>query len=230
MTLEIDVLRQEVLADPFGDVGIDLVLVEDAGLLVLLEHRPVSVDAPHLDLRVALLEVAADARNRPAGADADHQLRHRAVGLLPDLGTGLLVVRLRVRQVVVLVRFPRVRHFALEPRRHRVVRARILRIDVGRADDHFGAERLQRVDFLLRLLVGGGEDAAVALDDGGDGEAHAGIAGGAFDDRAAGLEQARLLGVLDHLDRHPVLDRVAGIEGLDLGEHGALDRSPWSGD
>ena len=58
---EVDIFRQEVLTDAFGDVGIDLVLVEDAGLLVLLEHRPVGVDAPHLDLRVALLEVAADA-------------------------------------------------------------------------------------------------------------------------------------------------------------------------
>src|SRR2546426_8236148 len=39
--VEIDVLRQEVFANAFGDVRIDLLLVEDAGLLVLLEHRPV---------------------------------------------------------------------------------------------------------------------------------------------------------------------------------------------
>ena len=118
----------------------------------------------------------ADAADRAAGADADHEVIDRAAGLLPDLGPGLLVVRLRVRRVVVLVGLPRVRRLALEPRRHRVVRARIFRIDVGRADDHLGAERAQRIDLLLRLLVGRREDALVALDDRGDGEAHAGVA------------------------------------------------------
>ena len=56
-----------------------------------------------------LLQVPADAADRAAGADADHEVRHAAVGLLPDLRPGLLVVRGGVRQVVVLVRLPRVR-------------------------------------------------------------------------------------------------------------------------
>ena len=124
---------------------------------------------------------------------------------------------LRVRRIVVLVRLPGIRRLALEARRHRIVRARIFGIDVGRADDHFRAEGAQRVDLFLRLLVGGREDALVALDHRRDGEAHAGVARRALDDRAARLELAGLLGVLDHLDRHPVLDRVAGIGGLDLG-------------
>ena len=164
-----------------------------------------------------LLQILRDAADRAAGADADHEVVDPAVGLLPDLRAGLLVVRLRVRQVVVLVGLPRVRRLALEARRHRVVRARIFRIDVGRADDDFGAEGAQRVDLFLRLLVGGREDALVALDDRGNRQAHAGIAGRALDDRAAGLEPAVAFGVLDHLDRHAVLDRVAGIGGLDLG-------------
>ena len=37
-----------------------------------------------------------------------------------------------------------------------------------------------------------------------------------------GLSRPVALGVLDHLDRHAVLDRVAGVEGLDLREHGGL--------
>ena len=125
-------------------------------------------------------------------------------------------MRLRVRGVVVLVGLPRVRRLALEPRRHRIIRARILGIDVGRADDHLGAEGAQRVDLFLRLLVRGGEDALVALDHRGDRQAHAGVARGALDDRAARLQLAGLLGVLDHLHRHAVLDRVAGIGRLDL--------------
>ena len=38
-----------------------------------------------------------------------------------------------------------------------------------------------------------------------------------------GFSRPGPLGVLDHPDRHPVLDRVAGIERLDLGQHGGVD-------
>ena len=220
MTRKVDVLRQEVLADALGDVRVDLVLVEDAGLLVLLEHRAVGVDAPHLDLAgYCSLRYRPTPLIVPPVPTPTTRCVTRPVGLLPDLRTGLLVVRRRVREVVVLVGLPRVRHFLLEARRDRIVRARILRIDVGRADDHLGAERLQRVDLFLRLLVGRREDALVALHHRGDRQPHPGVAGRAFDDRAAGLEQPRPLGILDHPDGHAVLDRVAGIERLELGEH-----------
>ncbi len=170
--------------------GIDLVLVEDAGLLVLLEHRPVGVDAPHLDRRVALLQDSGPTpRDRAAGADADHEVRDPAVGLLPDLRPGLLVVRGASWTGCRTGSPSRRSGPPLEPRRHRVVRPRVLRIDVGRADDDLGAESLQRVDLLLRLLVGRREDALVALDHGGDGQAHAGVARGALDDRSARLQQ-----------------------------------------
>ena len=168
---------------------------------------------------VLLLQEPADAADRAAGADADHQVRHAAVGLVPDLGAGLLVVRLGVRRVGVLVRLPGAGDLARQPGGHRVVGARILRIHVGRAHDHLGAKRLQRVELLLALLVGGGEDAAVTLDHRGDGQAHAGVARRALDNRSALLEQAGALGVLNHLDRHAVLGRVAGVERLQLGEN-----------
>src|SRR6185369_16120362 len=92
-------------------------------------------------------------------------------------------------------------------------------------DDHFGAKRPERVDLLLGLLVGRGEDALVAFHDRSDGEAHAGIAGGAFDDRAAGFEQTGFLRVLDHLHRHAILDRVARIESLDFRQHRGVDEA-----
>ena len=215
---EVDVLGQEVLADPFGDVGVDLVLVEDAGLLVLLEDGPVCVDPPHANRRVALLEVASDAAGGAAGPDAHHELRHPAVGLLPDLRRRPFVMGRGIREVVVLVGLPGVGDLVLEPRRYGVVRPRVLGIDVGRADDHLGAKRLERVGLLLRLLVGRREDALVALHDRRDRQAHPGVARRAFDDGAAGPELAAALGVFDHPHGHPVLDRVAGIEGLDLGE------------
>ena len=113
--VEIDVLRQEVLADAFGDVRVDLVLVEDAGLLVLLEDRPVGVDAPHFDLWIALLEKPSDSGNRSARADAHDEVRDAAVGLIPDFRRRLLVMRPGVRQVVVLIRFPGIRNLLLQP-------------------------------------------------------------------------------------------------------------------
>ena len=220
---EVHVLREEVLADALGDVRVDLVLVEDPGFLVLLEHRPVGVDAPGLHRGLLLLQVLGRAADGAARADAHHEVVDLAAGLLPDLGARLLVVRLRVRRVVVLVGLPRIRRLALEARRHRVVRPRILGIHVGGTHDDLGAERAKGVHLLLRLLVGGGEDALVALHDGRDGQAHAGVAGRALDDRAARLQLPRLLRVLDHLDGHAVLDRVAGIDGFDLGQDVGLD-------
>ena len=131
-------------------------------------------------------------------------------------------MRLRVRRVVVLIRLPRASDLALQPRRHRVVRTRILRVDVCRAHDHLGTERLQRVDLLLRLLVRRREDAAIALDRRNDGQAHAGVAGRPLDDGAARLELTAALGILDHAEGDAVLDRVARVEGLDLGQDRGL--------
>jgi hypothetical protein len=223
--VEVDVLRQEVLADAFGDVRVDFVLVEDAGLFVLLEHRSVGVDPPHFDLRVAFLEITANAADRAAGAYANDEVGDPPVRLFPDLRSGLLVVRGGVRKVVVLVGFPGIRNFTLQPGGHRVIGARIFGIDVGRADDHLRAERLEGIDLLLGLLVGGRKDAAIALHHGGDGQPHSGVAGGPLDDRAARLQQTGPLGVFDHSHRHPVLDRVAGIEGFELCQHRSVDHT-----
>ncbi len=91
---KIHVLRQEVFANALGHVRIDLVLVENAGLFVLLEHRAVGVDAEYLDLRVLLLQVPTSAADGAASADARDQVSDAALGLIPDLGSGLLVVGL----------------------------------------------------------------------------------------------------------------------------------------
>ena len=169
------------------------------------------------------LQVASRAGDGAASADANHEMRDTAVRLVPDLGSCLLVVRGRVRQVVVLIRLPAVRILLLESRRDRVIGPRVLRIDVRRADDDLGAEGLQRVDLLLRLFVGRREDALVAFDHGGDCQAHAGIARGPLDNRSARLQEPPALGVLDHPDGHPILDGVAWIERLDLGQHRGID-------
>ena len=173
---------------PFGDVRIDLVLVEDAGLLVFLEHRAVGVDAPHLMAGFCSFRKRPAPQIVPPVPTPDDQVGDASVGLVPDLRAGLLVVRREFERLSYWLAFHAFGRLALEARRHRVVRARIFRIDVGRADDDFGAEGAKRIDLFLRLFVGRGEDALVALDDRGDRQAHAGVAGRALDDRAAGLE------------------------------------------
>ena len=220
---EVHVLRQEVFPDALGDVRVDLVLVEDARLFVFLEHGPVGVDAPDFDLGVAFLQVPADAADRAAGADADDEVRDSAVGLFPDFRPGLFVMRPGIGQVVVLVGFPGTCNLARQPGRHRIVRPRIRGIDVGRTDDDLGAECLQRVDLLLRLLISRREDASIALDDGHDGDAHAGAAGRAFDEGPARPEQARALRVLDHRDCDAIFDGIPRVERLELDQDFRVD-------
>ena len=100
----------------------------------------------------------------------------------------------------------------------RVVALGRLGRDVGRAQHDLRAVGPQQGLLLGRLLVGHHEDAAIALERGGDRQAVAGVAAGRLDDRAAGLEQARPLGRLDHRQPDPVLDRAARVEHLQLGQ------------
>ena len=137
--------------------------------------------------------------------------------ILPSLssqisGPVVQVVRFGIHGIVVLIGIIGIGNFAREFFRDGIVAARIVRLDGGGADDHFGAERLQQIDFFLGLLVGDGENHFVAAHRGDQRQAHAGIAGSAFDDGAAGLEQAFFFGVVNHGDADAVFHRAAGID------------------
>ena len=125
---------------------------------------------------------------------------------------------LGIHRIFVLVRIEGIGNFARQFFRHGVVAARIVRLDGRGADDHFRAQRLQQIDFFLRLLVRDGENHLVAAHRRHQRQSHAGIARSAFDNRAAGLEQALALGVVDHGDADAVFHRAAGIQvvGLDV--------------
>ena len=155
--------RPEVLADALDEVRAP----GAAGV-----HRALRVGADHADPPAGrLLQVAADAADRAAGADAGDEVGDPALGLLPDLRAGRLVVRQRVVRVRVLVRLPAARYLAGQPVGHRVVRPRIIGGDRGRADDHLGAIGPQHVDLVAADLVRADEDAAVAALLGDDREA-----------------------------------------------------------
>src|SRR5919198_3542681 len=171
----------------------------------------------------ARARVAAGAGEGTAGTDAGDEVGDPAIGLLPDLRAGGLVVRPGIVRVGVLVRLPCAGDLAGQPVRHAVVRPRVLRRDGGRAHLYLGPVRLQDVDLVFAHLVGADEDAPVAALLGNDGQPDTGVSAGRLDDRAARLEQTLLLGGLDHPQRDPVLHAAARVEVLDLGQHGRLD-------
>ncbi len=214
--VEVDVGRQDVLANALGDVRVDLLLVELSGLVVLLEDRAIGVHPPDLDVRILFFQVfrrSTDGSSRPytRAKMGDHP-----AGLLPNLRAGGLVVRLAVRQVVVLVAPHAVRDLLVEALRHAIVTVGVVGCHRCGANVHFRPYRTQDVNFLLRLLVAHGANQLVPLDRTGQGETHPRVAAGALDDGASGLELAIALRRLDHAQGHAVLDAVAWVEVFHL--------------
>ena len=206
-------LGVEVLADALDEVRMHLVLAGGV-------DRALGIGADDEQVGLLLLEVAPRAGDRAAGADGDHERVDLAAGLLPDLGARRLVVRVGVARVRVLVGLVGAGDLLGEPVRDRVVALGRLGRDRVGADDDLGAVRAQQRDLLLAHLVRHHEDAAVALERGGDRKADAGVARGRLDDRAARLQLPCALGLLDQLDADPVLDRPAGVHVLELGDDG----------
>src|SRR5438045_11383 len=82
----------------------------------------------------------------------------------------------------------------------------------------FRAAEPQHVLLLLALRLRDDDQRAIAARVADDREADAGVAGGAFDDQAAGLEEPALLRVEDDVQPGAVLHRAAGIQELGLAE------------
>jgi hypothetical protein len=221
--LQVHGAAHHVLPDPLHLV--DVRLAELPGL----EHRVIDradrVGADVLDARVLLLEELADAAHGAAGADAGHEDVDAPARLLPELRRRHLVVRLDVVGVVVLVQVEAVGRLGGDAAGHRVVALGRLGRHVGGGDDDLRPERLERVLLLLRHLVRHGEDAPVALHRRRQRHAHPGVAGGVLDDGGPLAQQAGALRLLDDVERHAVLDGAAGVQELELGEHGGVARA-----
>ena len=159
--------REEVLADALGQVRAGRV----AG-----EHGALRVRADDHEVGLLRLQVARRAGDRAARADARDEVRDPALRLSPDLRPGRLLVGRRVLLVPVLVGLEGARDVAREPGRDRVVALGRLGLDVRGAQDDLRAVGPEQRLLLGRLLVGHHEDAAVALERGGDREAVPGVA------------------------------------------------------
>ena len=148
-----------------------------------------------------------------------------AAGLLPDFRAGRNVMCLRVVQVVPLigkqdaVRLGLAKLIGKAPGDVLVV----VRIAVGqrRHLDELGATEPQRVLLFLALSFRNDDQGPVTSRIGDDRKTDPGIARGSFQDQAAGLQIAALLGFEDHLASRAVLHRLAGIHELGLAENGA---------
>ena len=178
--LQVDRVRPRVLADPLDEVRVKLRVV------LRRVDRPLGVDADDLHLGLSLVEPAADAGDRAAGADGDDDRVQLPARLLPDLRRGDVVVRLWIRHVRVLVGLEAAGDLLGEPRGDGVVALGRVVVDRGRRDHDLGAVGAQHRDLLLAHLVGHHEDAAVALAGCRERKADAGVAGRRLDDRAAG--------------------------------------------
>ena len=93
----------------------------DAALVLRGEDGAFGVGADDDEVRLLLLEVAADAGDRPACAHGDDDGVELVADLLPDLRAGRVVVSLGIRSVRVLVWLVRAGNLLCEPVRHGVV-------------------------------------------------------------------------------------------------------------
>ncbi|MNK90146.1 hypothetical protein D3C87_1101880 [compost metagenome] len=185
--------------------------------------RAFGVGAHDDDVRLAFLEVLGRAGDGAAGADRGHEVGDLAFGLVPDFGAGGQVVGLGVLVVVELVGLVGAGDLAGEAVGDLVVGVGMVLGDGGGRDHDLGAVGPEQIAFLLAHLVGHGEDAAVALDRGGDRQTHAGVARGRLHDGASGLQESTPLGVFDHVKGGAILHRAAGVEVFDFGQDGRLD-------
>ena len=221
---------EEIFADAFDDVGEGL--ADFSGLDLFVVQRADGIHADDFDVGILFLEVTSHAGDGAAGADAADEMRDFSFGVFPDFRAGGAIVRFRIHRIGVLIGIEGIGNFAREFCGDGIVAARIFRLDGGGADDHFGAESFQQINFFARLFVGDGEDDFIAAHAGDESEPQAGVAGRAFDDGAAGLEFAGAFGFFDHGDADAVFHRAAGIHviGFDPNFGGGIFRQTVEAD
>ena len=132
--------------------------------------------------------------------------------VFPNFRPGGLIVRVGIHGIVVLVGVKGVGNFARQFFGHGVVAAGIFRFDRGGADNHLGAKAFSKSTFSLDCLSVMVKTICSRVTAATSAKSHAGVAGGPFDDGAAGLEQAFSFGFVDHGDAYAVLHRAAGID------------------
>ena len=174
--------RHEILADSLDHPGTDL-RRRLSSFDERREDRALGIGEHHLGLWRDLGEEPREAGDGAAGADAAHHRVEAMLHLLPDLGTGAVLVGPRVRFIAELVDVERAGGLARDACGHVLVIVRVPLGDVRAGEPHFRTERLQVEDFFLAHLVGHDDEQAIAFLRGDEREAKAGISRCRFDDQ-----------------------------------------------
>ena len=196
---------------PVGD-ALDVVradLAAEDGLRLGGFHR----EQPHR--RVDRAECLADAYQGAAGAHAHHQcVGYTTLQLRQDLRAEDLPVFLDIELGFELLR-REIPGLPTEAPRF-LERA----VDVEVADElHLGAIRPRDRHALVGQAFRHHHQHPVTLHRRDHRQRVAGVAAGRLDNRVTGLQQALLLGLLDHVPGNARLDRAGGVHELELGEH-----------
>ena len=219
------------LADALGDRA--AFRLELAGLVITVQRRARHIGEGDDDIGIALAQGDRDPGEGAAGTDGADEGVDLAAGLLPDLGAGRFCMRVAVGDIVELVgKDSAMLAFVGKPRRHPSGNLHVIVwvfVRHGRHFDDGGAECAERVLFLFGLGLGNDDHGAHAERVADNGQADAGVAGGAVDDDSAGAKLASLDRVADDAERRPVLYRLAGVHEFGLAEDraaGFLRSSP----
>ena len=140
--------------------------------MVFLEDRSVRVDAPDLDVGILFLQVASDSADGAACSHTNNKVGDLSLGLFPDLGPGAFIMRLTVRQVVVLIGKETVGYLFIQLSGHRVIAFRMVGSHIGRTDMQLGAHGPEHIHLFPALFVVQRADQFVALDNGPKCEPH----------------------------------------------------------
>src|SRR5215469_7065431 len=163
------------------------------------------LDTDRVDaLALFLLDIARNARNGAAGADAGDKDVNGTIGVIPDLGPGGAEVDLGIGGVFELLQ----EHVALWIAGYDLFglgdRATHAFSAVGK--DKVGAERLEDFAPFDRHGFRHGESNGIATGSGDKGKRDSGVTAGRFDQFFAGIQDAAFLGVPDHRGSDAALD------------------------
>ena len=191
-----------------------------AGLALGQQRGSGRLDGDRLDLRVLFLQVLAGAGNRAAGADACDEDVDFAVGVVPQLRAGGVVVDARVRLVGELGSQNRV--FALSGDLVGLVHG-ALHAGGARSQDDLCAVGAQQDTALVGHGLGHGQHDVVTAGCAHQGQGDAGVAGRRLDDGAARLQRTGLFRRVHDGLTDAVLDGIGGIEELELAQNSGVD-------
>ena len=167
-----------------------------------------------LNVRVVLLQAAADAGEGAAGAQPGHEGVHLGK-IAQDLEAGSLVVGAGVGLVAVLV--GHVVAVWLFGDHALGLEYRVVGAAGPLGVDNVGAERPQQLLSLRRDDVRQHAEEAIALNARHHRQADAGVAAGGLQDRLVRRQLAALFGGVDHVEGDAVLEGAGGVLPLQLG-------------